>query len=57
MIKDAPIFMMSIDTSSALEKNKFLIPDNYMLNDLEWCEKYMKNTILGFDTYPWDSRI
>ena len=49
--------MMSTDTSSKLEKNKFLIPDNYQLNDVEWCERYMKNTVTGFDLYPWEHRI
>lgn len=57
LVEQAPIFMMSIDTSSTLEKNKFLIPDNYQLNDVEWCERYMKNTVTGFDLYPWEQRI
>ena len=57
LVEQAPIFMMSIDTSNFLEKNKFLIPDNYQLNDVEWCERYMKNTVNGFDLYPWEHRI
>jgi hypothetical protein len=57
MVKDAPIFMMSIDTAQPLEQNKFLIPNNYQLNDVEWCEKYMENTLKGIELYPWESRI
>lgn len=49
--------MMSIDTDSPLEKNKILIPDNYQLNFVEWCERFMKNTIVGFQKYPWEDRI
>jgi hypothetical protein len=55
MVKDAPIFMMSIDTAQPLEQNKFLIPNNYQLNDVEWCEKYMENTLKGIELYPWES--
>ena len=57
LVKNAPIFMMSIDTSSPLESNKFLIPNNYQLNDLEWCEKFMRNTVEGFQKFPWEKRI
>ena len=57
LVEEAPIFMMSIDTSSRLERNKFLIPDNYQLNDVEWCERYMKNTVTGLELYPWEQRI
>lgn len=49
--------MMSIDTASSLEANKFLIPDNYQLNDIEWCERFMTNTIRGLELYPWEERI
>ena len=57
LIKNVPMFMMSIDQGSEIEANKILIPDNYQLNDIEWCERYMKNTLTGLELWPWEDRI
>lgn len=47
--------MLSIDLASDLERNKFVVPDSYMLYT-NW-EGTLKETNRGSEKYPWDQKV
>lgn len=45
------------DSGYSFEMNKFVIPDNYMINVNEWCDKIMPQVVEGIEKWPWEKRV